>query len=117
MVVAGLLYEPQAAVSARMIARLVLRILGKVHRLLNVKMPVSHSPTTHQINVHFRVAERTVAAVARHHTLGALLRRNLRNQIDAPVLVHQTRAVLEAYVAVVLLFEHLRGSEQIISIL
>lgn len=62
---------------------------------------------THQIDVHLGMAERTVAAVARHHPLGAFLRRDLGNQVDAPVLVHQARAVLEAHVAVVLLLEHL----------
>lgn len=56
------------------------------------------------------MAEGTVAAITVDHAGGALLGRDLGDQLDGPVLVHVSLCVDEARVAIVVLLEDLRAT-------
>lgn len=108
-------HETQTAVAARMVARLVLlEVQTNEYSYLCIDCYRLGSPPkydTHQIDVHFRVAERTAATVARHNARAALFRRHLGNQIDGPVRVDHTLGVLEPNVAIVFGIENLLGCD------
>lgn len=80
-----LLIESQATVSARMVARLI------------------------EVDEHSRMAERSVAAVARDHPIVAQDWRCVGNQVDRELLVDLLLPVQESGQSVVVLFPHLCG--------
>lgn len=95
--------EAQSAISARMVSGFILQEKQNINPFTG--FPTSYK--SHQVDVDLGMTQWTITAVTGDHTLRALFRWNLGNQIDSPVLVHHTAGVGKAQITIVILFKHL----------